>query len=105
VIPPFLQTYLTDVGGSAAAACAIIIANWQTCDTKGRGERAEGQGGAAVLRQWLRGREGVAETRPRADVLAGEEGTRRGAVVGDGGAGVRGGTKLRGFIGEELCLY
>ncbi len=32
----------------------------------------------------------MAETRPRAGVLAGEEGSRGGAVVGDGGAGVSG---------------
>ena len=35
--------------------------------------------------------------RPRAGLLAGEEGARGGVVVGDGGTGVRGGTKLRGF--------
>ena len=39
--------------------------------------------------------------RPRASVLAGEEGAGGGAVVGDGGAGVRGGTELRGFRGEK----
>jgi hypothetical protein len=51
---------------------------------KGGGERAEGRGGVAVLHQWLRGREGVAETRPRAGLLAGEKGARGGVVVGDG---------------------
>lgn len=44
----------------------------------------------------------MAETRPRAGLLAGQERARRGAVVGDGGAGVRGGTKLREFIGENF---
>ena len=43
----------------------------------------------------------MAETRPRAGLLAGEERARRSDMVGDGGAGVMGGTKLRGFTGEE----
>ena len=42
--------------------------------------------------------------RPRAGLLAGQERARCGVVVGDGGAGVRGGTKLRGFIGEKFNL-
>ncbi len=47
----------------------------------------------------------MGETRPRAGVLAGEEwADGGGGLVGDGGAGVRGGTELRGFIGEKFNL-
>ncbi|MBP8003338.1 MAG: hypothetical protein KA314_29850 [Chloroflexi bacterium] len=63
---------------------------------QGGGERAEGRDGEAVFRQWVGSREGVAETRPRAGLLAGQERARGGAVVGDGGAGVSGRNKVAG---------
>ncbi len=82
--------------GDGVVAAAIIIANWQTCDIKGT--RGTGRGSrwcGGILRMGLkRGRGG--ETRPRASVLAGEEGGCD-ALVGDGGCGVRGRTELRGF--------
>ena len=46
----------------------------------------------------------MAETRPRAGLLAREERASRGVVVGDGGAGVSGRNKVAGVIGEEIRL-
>lgn len=69
---------------------------------RGHAEWAEGRDGAAVFRQWIGSREGVAETRPRAGVLAGEERARRGVVVGDGGAGVNGRNKVAGLKGITM---
>ena len=46
----------------------------------------------------------MAETRPRAGLLAGQERARRGAVVGDGGAGVSGRNKVARFFRGDHCL-
>ncbi len=62
---------------------------------KGWGKRGRG---VRRLRGCIRHERGVAEARPRSEVLAGEENAAGGGVVvGDGGRGVRGGTKLWGF--------
>ncbi len=64
--------------------------NRQLADLRHKGDAGNGQKGE------------MAEMQPRVGLLAGEKRMKCGAVVGDGGAGVRGGTQLRGFIGDKI---